>query len=189
MQVRLPFLVALMFPPSFLALSANDPSSFFISERGPHSRVWKKETIVQSESGARTNVASYTELATGLHYWDGTQWQESRDEIEVVADGAAATHGQHTVHWNANLNTLGAVSLTTPDGQLMRSHVLGLAYTSESGQSVFIAQIQNSDGILLPPNEIVYPAALGLAADVRYTYTKAGCEQDILIREKASFAR
>jgi hypothetical protein len=35
------------------------------------------------------------------------------------------------------------------------------------------------------PNQVVYPRAFGpLVADVRYTYTLAGLEQDLLLREQ-----
>ena len=76
-------------------LRAQESQSFSNAERGPHHRVWQKQALVETESGTRTNISGYTELATGLHYWDGAQWQDSREEIEAVADGAAAIHGIH----------------------------------------------------------------------------------------------
>jgi hypothetical protein len=169
----------------FPASAATDPAAVSVAARGPHTRVWQKEVADETESGTRTKVSSYTEVATGLHYWDGTQWQDSREEIEIVADGAAANRGQHTAHWNGNLNTFGAIALTTPDGKLMRSHVYGVYYhDTAQGLSTCIAPIRDCNGLLLPPNEVIYPSAFGPVADARFTYTKAGLEQDIIIREQ-----
>jgi hypothetical protein len=165
---------------SIRLLGADDAAQWSVSGRGPNFRVWEMKTLSDTEFGTRTNISSYREIATGLHYWNGS-WQESQDQIDAVIDGAAATHGQHTCHWNANLNSVGAVTLTLPNGEIMRSHVIGLAL-SDGAQSVWIAQIQNSIGVLLPPKEILYPAALGPVADVRYTYTRLGIEQDIILR-------
>jgi hypothetical protein len=114
------------------------------------------------------------------------QLAESREEIEIVpAGGAIAQKGQHSVTFAANLNTSGAISLQTPDGKLFRSHILGLAYTDGgNGNSVMIALIKDSIGQLVAPNQIIYPDAFtGFKAHARYTYTKAGLEQDIILEE------
>jgi hypothetical protein len=74
--------------------------------------------------------------------------------------------------------------LLAPDGKRFRSHVLGLAYRdAASGQSVMIADIQNSIGAVLPPNQVIYQDAFDgdCTADVRYTYTCGAFEQDIII--------
>ena len=48
-----------------------------------------------------------------------------------------------------------------------------------------IAVLTNSLGYLLSSNQVIYPNAfVGVNADLRYTYTKAGCEQDIIIRSQ-----
>jgi hypothetical protein len=74
-----------------------------------------------NQSGVvRTNQESYTEVATGLCYWNAQsgQYVDSVEQIEVAVDGAQATQGRHTVHWAANANTTGgAVTLTTPDNK------------------------------------------------------------------------
>jgi hypothetical protein len=42
-----------------------------VVERGPHHRVWETTTLVTDAEGlVVTNVGSYVELGTGLHYWD-----------------------------------------------------------------------------------------------------------------------
>jgi len=86
---------------------------------------------------------------------------------------------QHRVIFAPNLNTTGAIDLLTPDGLRLRSTPVGLAYyDAATGQSVFIAQIKDSTGELVAPNQALYRDAFdGVLADVRLTYTRAGLEQ------------
>ncbi len=158
-----------------------------VVERGPSHRVWQRTTYVQTPSGKRLpRVSRYVELATGMHYWEDGQWKESRAEIELAPDGAVARRGSHKVSFAPNINTRGSIALETEDGKHFRSHILGLAYTDEAcGQSRMIATIKDSIGELTPPNQVLYPDAFtDYRADVRYTYTKAGFEQDIILREQ-----
>lgn len=134
-----------------------------------------------------THVHKYTELATGMHYQDANgQWLESKEEIEGFAGGAIARQGQHLVIFANNLNTVGSIDMQTPDGKRLRSNVLGLGYFDNStGNSVLIAQIQDSEGELISANQVLYPNAFsGVKADVRYTYRKGGFEQDVILREQ-----
>ena len=97
-----------------------------------------------------------------------------------------ARQGQHQVIFAANLNTVGALDLVGPDGRRFRSHVLGLAFTdAASGQSVLIAEVKDCQGAVLPPNQVFYLDAFAgdCRADVRYTYTLGGFEQDIILQE------
>jgi len=162
-----------------------------ILEKGQNYRVWSYATTQTMADGrilVRTN--QYTELAIGLHYRDATgAWSESQEVIDVVPGGAMASKGPHRVGWAANANTYGAVNMLMPDGRRLRSHVLGLAYVSaKTGQRLWIATIRDSIGELGPEqNQVLYRDALddgghGLKADIRYTYTRAGMEQDIVFR-------
>src|SRR5688500_19404044 len=48
----------------------------------------------------------------------------------------------------------------SPDGKRFRSHILGLAYTdSETLQTVLIAELKNSQGAIIPPNQVYYEDA------------------------------
>jgi hypothetical protein len=50
---------------------------------------------------------------------------------------------------------------------------------------VLIAVLTNSPGYLVGANQVIYPNAfMGIQADLRYTYNKAGVEQDIILREQ-----
>ncbi|HEY9175905.1 MAG TPA: hypothetical protein VI136_26795, partial [Verrucomicrobiae bacterium] len=162
-------------------------AGYRVTERGPHHRVWMKVILETNSVGlveAQTN--RYTELATGLHYLQDGQWRESKEELELVAGGAIARQGQHKVRFAANLATVGAVELELPDGQRLRSHVLGLRYyDAGSGKAVWIAQVKGAVGELASPGVLLYPNAFtDLKADVRLTYTRAGLEQDIILRER-----
>lgn len=146
-------------PPRATELNADatgpkqNPAVFSIVERGENHRVWQRimqETDNFGRTAWRTNA--YNELETGMHYRAGDEWRETRAEIELLADGAAATNGPHKVFFSANLNSVGAVDLTTPDGQRLRSRVFGLSYfDAASGKVVLIAETQDSIGQLIYP--------------------------------------
>ncbi|MGI8964753.1 MAG: hypothetical protein ACR2H1_01555, partial [Limisphaerales bacterium] len=78
------------------------------------------------------------------------------------------------------------VELTTGDHKKLSSRILGLSYfDSTTGQSVLFAELKDAQGFILPPNQVIYPDAFtDFKADVRYTYTKAGFEQDVILREQ-----
>lgn len=169
--------------------SANPTPAVIVNERGPHHRVCHLPTAdlppAQPPPQPRPGQ-TYTELATGLHYFADGQWQETREEITIVDGVAAARQGPHQAAFAPNLNSPGAIELISPEGHRFRSHVLGLAYTdAASGRSVMIASVQDCAGALQPPNQVLYENALtgDCRADVRYTYTRRGFEQDVILRQ------
>lgn len=123
-----------------------------------------------------------------MHYLEDGQWRESEAVIEITPTGAATLKGNHQVRFLANLNAPGAVDLVMRDGKRLTSHILGLSYfDAATGQNVLIAELKDSIGVLTEPNVLIYPNAFtDLKADVRYTYTKAGLEQDVIFREQFS---
>ncbi len=159
-----------------------------VIERGPNHRKWAHVTPSTGPDGLtvlKTN--RYTEIGTGLHYQRNGEWLEAREVIELVPGGALASEGAHQVGFAANLNTPGAINLLLPNGQRLRSHILGLAYTdAATGASVLLAGINDSVGQLVGDNQIIYQDAFkfpdGTQADVRYTYTRSGLEQDVILR-------
>ncbi len=157
-----------------------------VVQRGPHHRVWQKVDHFQAPNGRvqyRTN--SYVELATGMHHLVGDQWVESKEEIELFQDGAIARQGQHQVIFAPNLNTAGAIDLLSADGKRFRSTVLGLClYDTASGRSLLLAEVKDSIGAVRA-NQVIYRDAFTDAkADLRYTYTRRGFEQDVILRER-----
>gem|GEM_PF-1653953 len=156
-------------------------------ERGPHHRVWERIEYEPAPDGRQVpRPHRYVELATGMHYWSDGQWKESQELIEAYLGGAVARHGQHKVIFAYNLATLGAIDMELPDGNRLRSHVLGLSYfDTASGKNVLIAGVKDCTGVIVEPNQVLYADAFeGLRADVRYTYTRAGFEQDIILHER-----
>ncbi len=158
-------------------LAVADVPSFTIAERGPNHRIW-------------TNSAggTYTELTTSMHFLNNGQWAETQELIEVAADGSAAfaRQGPSQVIFAANVNSIPCIDMLTSDSKRLQSHVVGLAYyDAASGKSVMIAETKNAVGQLLPPNQILYPNAMtDFACDLRYTYKKAGLEQDVILRQQ-----
>jgi hypothetical protein len=73
------------------SINLSTPGDYVCAQRGPHSRIWQLAVLQTNQSGeVRTNLHSYTELATGLCYLQNGQYVDSAEEINVVADGAQA---------------------------------------------------------------------------------------------------
>jgi len=156
-----------------------------VVEVGPHHRVWETVTV---EGQGETGISSYTELATGLMYWNPEpgRWEESREEFQIAEDGSAiASRGQHGIRIAADINSPSSVTLVTPDGQRLFSNPMGVAYFDYStGRNVLLAEVTNCVGQLVAPNQVVFAeAADTLRVALRYSYTKIGCEQDVIFYE------
>jgi hypothetical protein len=194
-----PRLLALLLLPALVSLPAGSAwsqqrealpelKSARVVERGSHHAKWETvQEVADPISGETISVTnSYVQLETGLHYLDeGGEWQESSEEIEVQPGAAVARRGPHQVRWAANLNTYGAIEFWTPEGEAIRSHVLGLAYFDPAtGAHVMIGEVQDSIGAVAG-NQVIYEDAFaGVSADLHYTYTKGGFVQDVIVREK-----
>jgi hypothetical protein len=160
-------------------------SPYSVTERGAHYRIWERREVETTPMGAEVERRiSYTELETGMHYWENGQWNESKEEIEIVADHAAAAKGAHKVIFAPNITDPEVIFLETPDHKELRSRVFGLSFfDSSTGKAVLIAEVKRSEGQLLSPNRVIYQDAFDdVLADVEYLYTKAGFEQNIVLR-------
>ncbi len=162
-------------------------TSWTIINAGANNNVWQKTTYEIDPHGTqRPHLHQYVELASGLNYLKNGRWIPSQEVIEPYSQGAIARQGQYQVIFANNLNTAGAVDLQAADGKRLRSNIIGLGYFDRStGNSVLIAQLQDSTGQLITDNQVLYPNAFaGVNADVRYTYRKSGLEQDVILREQ-----
>jgi hypothetical protein len=184
-------LITVLFSSSLALYADQVPAlggDYQIVGRGPNSRVWQKTDFRTNSAGiVRTNVRSFTELHTGVCYQSNGEWADSVEQIELTATGAQALQSAHKVQWAANINTpTGAVKLTSPTGQLFSSTVYGLSYRDAStGTNVLIAPLQDSAGEVVGENKAVYTNAFsGVNADIEYTYTTEGLEQNIVLREQ-----
>jgi hypothetical protein len=164
------------------------PTSFAVVERGPHHKIWERTVYEVSPGGRIVGVPHrYTELATGLSYRDSNgQWADSQELIEASPEGAIARHGQHKVIFANNLTTAGAIDMQTPDGKRLRSNIIGLSYyDTAGGKNVLIAEVKDCQGRIVAPNQVIYSDAFtDISASIRYTYTRAGFEQDVILQEQ-----
>jgi len=159
-----------------------------IVQRGQNHRVRQSISSVTDSAGhviSRTN--SVTELKGGLHYAGARgEWLESDTTIQVQNNGTAiANHAPHKVVFGPNINRQGVITLTTPDHKTLRSHILGIAlYDFKKKESVLIAEPKDSIG-KVKGNQVTYSDAFeGIQADVRYTFTTDGLEQDVIFRSR-----
>jgi hypothetical protein len=164
------------------------PSLISVTARAPHQRILESVSTELAEDGStRSRTNSIVELATGLHYVDDSgKWAESVEAFELVPGAARAWQAQHRVTLAHNPNTPAAVQHRLPDGRLLSSHVHGVGwYDTATGESVLLAEVTDSKGLLVEDNVIVYPDALRgeITAELRYTFTKSSFEQDIILRD------
>lgn len=168
---------------------SDQKSELTIVERGAHHKTWERIEYEPAMGGKMIpHRHVYQELATGMHFENERgEWEESQAKIEILPNnaGAAAAKGQHKVLFPPDVYD-GQIELNLPNGNWLRSRVLGLSYfDSETGRNVLIAELTNSVGEVYRDNVVIYPNAFtDLQADLRYTYTREGFEQDIVLREK-----
>ena len=78
----------------------------------------------------------------------------------------------------------GEIDLVQPNGERLHSCPVGLSY-DDGTNTVLIAVLTNSIGQLVGSNQVIYTNAfVGLDADIIYSYTRSGLEQDIVLREQ-----
>jgi hypothetical protein len=161
------------------------PTPYSVVQRGANDRVWERATYERTPYGTIVpKKHQYTELATGMHYWNNGQWVESKEQIDILPQGgAAATQGQHKVNFPSDIYK-GVIEVVTPDGQHLKSRPVGISY-DDGTKTVLIAELKDSGGLQTALNQVVYPDAFaGFKADLRYTYRRDGFEQDIVLREQ-----
>lgn len=85
-----------------------------------------------------------------------------------------------------NLNQVGAVTLTTPDGIVLRSTPVAIAlYNAESGESAILAGLRDCQGVLVSSNQVAFESAFnenGVLADVVFTIEAGTFSQEIVFR-------
>jgi hypothetical protein len=163
-------------------------NAFAITEAGPHHRRWSKMSqIAMADGSLRTVTNSYVELAIGLNRLDANnRWTPAAAMFEIINGAAVARGTAHQVILTSPTDTL-PVDVLTPDGQRLSSRVLGISYYSAmTGKSVLIAEPRQSQGKFVPPNRVIYEDCFdgGFRADLAYTVTLGGLEQDLIIRER-----
>lgn len=168
-------------------ITAQD-SSPQVLERGPHTRVWQSVIVESDDSGSETiRTNRFTEIAVGLHFVRDGQWAESKEQFEETADGFLATEGQHQTGLSKNINAPASVELMMPDGQRLRSNPMGLSFFDyASGRNVLLGEVKDTEGELVAPNVVVYADCFtDIKASLRYTYTRFGFEQDVILHDNS----
>jgi hypothetical protein len=161
------------------------PTAYAVVGKDANSSVWEQTVYEFDPLGNPVpKTHHYTEVATGLHYQQNGQWLDSKEEIDIQPNGtASATQGQHQAYFPGDIYQ-GQIELMTPDGLQLNSRPMGLSYF-DGTNIVLIAVLTNSIGQVLGANQVIYTNAFtGFAADLVYTYTKAGFEQDVVLREQ-----
>jgi hypothetical protein len=152
------------------------------------SKLLQKVSAITNSLGQvaiRTNF--FKKLEGGMHY-RGTNgdYLPAKAELKIQPDGSAA--GLETalkVGFAPNISSQGPVTLQT-DSQTLKGQIIGIAFFDyQQGKSVLVASIKSSVGVLTKNNEILYRDAFeGCLADVKYVYTKNGCAQWVILRER-----
>src|SRR2546426_5390463 len=171
--------------------SAQQPASeasYQIVDRGGSYRVWQKTTAVTNNLTGQVSqkIQSITELGDGMHHLKNGQWAESIDLVEATPDGTAAValHGQMTARIDADITSAGAISLTSPAGEVFASHPLGLFYADSTGTVARVASVQSCNGVIYPPNMVVFSNILsGLDADLMLVWATNGYEQNLILKQ------
>ena len=170
-------------PPTSAGQNRPIDTPYAVVERGANYRILQRTTFETTLAGqAVPHIHKYTELATGMHYWNNGQWVDSKEEIDILPNGtAAATNGQHQAIFPGDIYQ-GQIELVTPDGQQLYSRPLGLSY-DDGTNTVLIAILTNSIGEVMGSNQVIYPNAFGgVNASLRYTYKRSGFEQDVVVQ-------
>src|SRR5262249_26273800 len=133
------------------------------------------------------------EIGTGMNYWDGQKWSPSDPSFEVSPEGDAfvANRLHYKVRLQAeNLNTVGAATVTTPDGIVLQATPVAIGlYDAQSGKSLILAALTNCCGVLVSSNQVVYEDAFnenGVRGSVVYTIERGTFSADVVLTARLS---
>src|SRR5258706_375881 len=120
-------------------------AGYSITDSGQHHRVWSRLSYVTNSGVVSLATNTITQLSTGLHRSVSNQWVVSNPQIVLTSTGIVARGASHTALFATNANTYGAITMKLPDGQILRSHLLGLAYQDPStGSNLMFAVLKDS---------------------------------------------
>jgi len=90
-----------------LAVQAQEETASVL-DRGPHHAVLERIQSFPAEPGESSPSVTNTfvRIEDGLHYWDPEKqdWQEAREEIFIVPNGAVAPFVQQKTFYSSNGN-------------------------------------------------------------------------------------
>jgi hypothetical protein len=156
-----------------------------VVERGPHTDV--VEVSQQNELGESVPISRYTVLQPGLNYFAAEEgiWKPTSTHMELEQGGAAYQKAPFKLNFAANVNDVAApVTLTLPDGRKIRIKTVGIALTAANGDSVWLGEIKNSNGVLDGDTVIFADAFDGIKADIIVKVSIGKYESDVVLREQ-----
>ncbi|HTI72821.1 MAG TPA: hypothetical protein VMF06_22800, partial [Candidatus Limnocylindria bacterium] len=160
-----------------------------LPEKGLHHKHVRWVQRVTNEVGETLDVTnSYVHMQPGLHYLTTNgQLAESRPVFEIKDGVAIANRMQFKVRIGGNIASAGYLEVAMPDGRKLRSHLDALRYFDPvSGQAAIISTVKPTQAYIVGDNQVVFPNAFSnVTADVRYTISVAGIEQDVLVHPEA----
>ncbi len=163
----------------------------------PAQALWRtdKETLWQTVSTVSNTFThqleiitnSYVQIANGLNIAgpDG-QYRPADPSFAITGTGAEATGTAHHVQLPVNINTIGGIKASFPDGTLLESHPLCFGYYDPvDGSSLVLGNIRNAIGWLVASNQVVYSNCFsgGIKASVSYQNNLAGMAQDLILEQ------
>ena len=157
-------------------------ASAVITESGPDYRIWRSLDPARSANPGNGHMV---EIATGMNFWNGTNWSESVPAFEASAKRNAfvANRIQHRARVSFDINVQGAISVSTPNGQVLSSTPIAIGlYDAASGQSLVLATITNTPATLVSSNQVYFENAFrgGACASILYTIERDSFAQDIV---------
>ena len=169
---------------------ADSSPAWRAKSREAHQTVWERPQLLTNWINGQTNVLvvtnRYVELATGLNFMDPVthQWQPSRPAFRLTDQGAVADSTAHQVRLAADISQPAAITLTTPDGQVLHTTPRGLSFF-DGAKSVLLGHMHSIFGVLAASNIVIYPDCfLVCKSSLRVVLTRAGLEVDVLLHEQ-----
>ncbi len=155
-----------------------------------------KETLWQAVSTVSNTFThqleiitnSYTQIANGLNVAgpDG-QYRPADSSFAVTGAGAEATGTAHHLELPVNINTIGGIKASFPDGTILESHPLCFGYYDPvDGSSLVLGNIRDAIGWLVASNQVVYSNCFsgGIKASISYYNNLAGMAQDLILEQR-----
>ncbi len=171
--------------------NAMQDAGYSVVDKGQNYRTWSRLTF---QTNADQTVTSRTnqviEVGNWIHRWQTNQsgvgvWVPCAPEIVATTNGIVGRGAPHSLLLASNCNSYAAVQLRLPEGQVLKSHLLGLAYYDQaSGSNLMFATLTNSTAQIIGTTRVSYPSAFsGVDASIAYSYTRAGFSQEIRFNE------
>ena len=166
--------------------------NYQITSQARDSALWQAtESWTNAAGVVMTRTNSFTQLETGLNFWDpnALAWTPSNPELAVAGQLVTASRTAHAVAFGDSLYSTPLADITLPDGQHFKEQLLGVSYyNTETGESVFIAQVTNASAQLVlntagVADTVLYTNAFsGLKGAVEYANRRDGVERNIILQ-------